>query len=70
MKKGDSLGDRMKEQYENRTRYNLPRRTYTIIRVDGKAFHTFTKGFDKPFDKDLMDVMDLVAKTLCEEIQG
>ena len=70
MKKGDSLGDRMKDQYENRTRHMLPRRTYTVIRVDGKAFHTFTRGFDRPFDKDLMDAMDLVAKTMCEEIQG
>ena len=68
--KRDSLGDRMKEQYENRTRILLPRRTYTIIRVDGKAFHTWTKGMDKPFDTDLMSLMDLVAQTLCEEIQG
>lgn len=70
MNKGDSLGDRMKEQYENRTRIMLPRRTYTIIRVDGKAFHTLTKGFDKPFDKHLMMIMDMVAVTMCEEIQG
>lgn len=67
---GDSIGDRMKERYENRNRYFLPRRTYTIIRVDGKAFHTWTKGFDRPFDLDLMSLMDLVAKTMCEEIQG
>ena len=66
----DQIGDRMKDRYENRTRMHLPRRTYTIIRVDGKAFHTFTKGFDSPFDKDLMDAMDLVAKAMCEEIQG
>lgn len=69
-KKGDSLGDRMKERYENRTRMSLPRRTYTIIRVDGKAFHTWTKNMDRPFDNDLMAVMDLVAATMCEEIQG
>lgn len=66
----DSIGDRMKERYENRMRYMLPRRTYTMIRVDGKAFHTFTKGFDRPFDKDLMRVMDEVAVAMCEEIQG
>lgn len=66
----DSLGDRMKEQYENRTRYFLPRRTYTIIRVDGKAFHTLTKGFDKPFDNKLMTIMDAVAIKMCEEVQG
>lgn len=66
----DNLGKRMKEQYEHRTRYFLPRRTYTIIRVDGKAFHTFTKGFDKPFDTDLMEVMDETALALCQDIQG
>lgn len=47
--KRDSLGDRMKG-YENVTRTKLVRRMPVIIRIDGKAFHTFTKGFDKPFD--------------------
>lgn len=66
----DDLGNRMKEQYENRTRYFLPRRTYTIIRLDGKAFHTFTHGMKKPFDQDFIDMMDSTAQFLCEEIQG
>lgn len=66
----DSLGDRMKSQYEDRTRFFLPRRTYTIIRVDGKAFHTFTRGCAKPYDLDLMATMDKVAVALCEQIQG
>ncbi len=39
----DELGRRMKEYYENRTRFSLQRRTYTIIRIDGKAFHSYTK---------------------------
>ena len=46
-----TLGDRMKQYYENVTRTYLTRRTPAIIRLDGKAFHTFTRGFDKPFDK-------------------
>lgn len=66
----DDLGDRMKEFYEGRTKYKLPRRTNTIIRLDGKAFHTFTRGFEKPFDKTLSDAMDNTAKALCENIQG
>lgn len=66
----DSLGDRMKQQYENRTRYYLPRRTYTIIRLDGKSFHTFTKSFEKPFDPDIIDAMDITALGLCERIMG
>lgn len=66
----DNLGDRMKENYENRTRNFLPRRTNTIIRLDGKAFHTFTRNFKKPFDEHLMNMMDLTALKLCENIQG
>jgi tRNA(His) 5'-end guanylyltransferase len=66
----DDLGNRMKKNYENRTRYFLPRRTNTIIRIDGEAFHTFTRGFDKPFDYILMSAMDNTTKSLCGEIQG
>ncbi len=66
----DALGARMKEQYEHRTRILLPRRTYTLIRLDGKAFHTFTRGFERPFDTDLIEMMDYTAKVLCENIQG
>lgn len=66
----DELGQRMKEQYEDRTRYMLPRRTYTIIRLDGKAFHTFTRDLDKPWDLHLVDVMKRTMQKLCEEIQG
>ena len=65
----DGLGDRMKE-YENVCRNHLPKRSYVIIRVDGKAFHTFTKGLNKPFDSDLTDDMDATTKFLCANIQG
>ena len=54
----DELGERMKGQYEDRTRFFVPRRTYTIIRLDGKAFHTYTKGLLKPFDHDLYTDID------------
>ena len=60
----------MKANYENRTRYFLPRRTYTIIRLDGKAFHTFTRGLDKPFDNDLTWLMDSTTQYLCQKVQG
>ena len=39
----DELGKRMKEYYENIPKIKLMRRTPVIIRIDGKAFHTFTK---------------------------
>lgn len=66
----DDLGDRMKSYYEDRTRVSLPRRTFTIIRIDGKAFHTYTRGLTRPFDKALIDDMDETTKFLCESIQG
>lgn len=66
----DSLGDRMKADYENRTRLLLPRRTYTLIRVDGKNFHRYTRGCDRPYDLGLMDDMDTAALALCENIEG
>ena len=49
----DTLGDRMKQNYENITRNYLTRRIPDIIRLDGKAFHTFTKGMRKPFNNVL-----------------
>lgn len=66
----DDLGDRMKRQYESRTRYMLPRRTFTILRADGKAFHTFTRHCQKPHDQALADAMDAAAVALCEGAQG
>jgi len=66
----DDLGKRMKEQYESRTKYFLPRRTYTLIRLDGKAFHTFTRGMKRPYDEIFMDMMNETAMFLASEIQG
>jgi len=66
----DDLGDRMKEWYENRYRFYLPRRTYTILRIDGKAFHTWTRGLERPFDQEFQTLMDETAKTACSQIQG
>lgn len=60
----------MKEFYEDRTRIKLPRRTFTIIRVDGKAFHTYTKSLERPFDAGLIQDMNETAVYLCQNIQG
>ena len=65
-----TLGDRMKNNYENITRYYLTRRMPVIIRVDGRSFHTFTKCFKKPFDDVLVKTMQDTMKYLCENIQG
>lgn len=68
--KKDSLGDRMKENYENRSKTYLVRRMPVIIRLDGKAFHTFTKGLKKPYDEIFHNTMNATMKYLCENIQG
>ncbi len=68
-KKNDSLGDRMKG-YESIPRHYLTRRIPAIIRLDGKAFHTFTRGMQKPFDPVLTQSMQETMKYLCENVQG
>ena len=66
----DELGTRMKEFYEGVPKTRLVRRMPVAIRLDGKAFHTFTRGFQKPFDEVLGKAMRETMKYLCENIQG
>lgn len=63
----DKLGDRMK-LHEAATHAVLPRRTYTVIRVDGRAFHTLTRRAKKPFDYDFVARMDVAAQEMCKNI--
>ncbi|WP_338743068.1 tRNA(His) guanylyltransferase Thg1 family protein [Actinomadura luteofluorescens] len=64
-----ALGDRMKA-YEQATRMILPRRTYTVIRVDGRSFHSFLRHAERPFDDAVMAAMNAVAEALCAEMSG
>lgn len=66
----DELGKRMKEYYEQVPKTRLVRRTPVAIRIDGKAFHSFTKGFVRPFDNVLINAMQRTMKYLCENVQG
>lgn len=67
----NSIGDRMKA-YERASELRLTRRLPMIIRLDGKAFHSWTRktGCEKPFDHRLMDMMAELTKYLCENIAG
>lgn len=69
-RRGDELGDRMKRQYEDRFRSLLPRRTYVIMRLDGRAFHTYTQRAQKPFDAALKEGLADAALQLCREADG
>lgn len=66
----DELGKRMKTYYEAIPKTKLMRKVPVAIRIDGRAFHTFTRGFRKPFDEVLIKSMQETMKYLCENIQG
>lgn len=69
MSNTQTLADRQKE-YEDVTRFKLPRKSYIICRCDGNAFHTYTSKLPRPFDYDLIHDMDETAKYLCKNIQN
>lgn len=63
------LAERMKG-YEKRNRYYLQRRMPVILRLDMRAGHSFTRGFERPFDEVFIKSMQDTAKYLCENIQN
>jgi len=65
----DPMGDRMKG-YEAQTKLALPARTLAAIRVDGRAFHTWTKGLERPYSPAMIDAMAAATQALCEEVGG
>ena len=66
-----TLGSRMK-QYEECYNIRIPRKWPLIIRIDGRAFHSWTQKShcQRPFDEALMDLMAATTKYLCENIDG
>lgn len=69
-KNKNELTKRMKDQYELRSRHFFPRRTYVLVRSDGRSFHNWTRGLDKPYDINLMECMDAAAIELCKNVAG
>jgi len=64
------IGDRMRTNYESCARHKLARRTPVIIRVDGRAFHSYAKGMRRPFDQGLIDAMLMAAMAVGKDAQG
>lgn len=64
-----TLGERMKG-HEAQSRTVLAPRSYTIIRLDGRAFHTYTRGLKRPFDAAFAADMDTVAAEVAKEVSG
>lgn len=63
------IDERMKK-YEYVTRNHLTIRTPVVVRIDGKAFHTFTKGLISPYDELLAQAMEETLLYLCENVQN
>lgn len=66
----NDLGSRMKTYYENRSKNYLLKKTPVIIRIDGKACHTFSKNLKRPWDDIFHNSMNDTLKYLCQNIQG
>jgi tRNA(His) 5'-end guanylyltransferase len=60
----------MKQDYEDALRLTLPRRSYVVIRIDGRGFHTFTKNLERPYSRQLAGALDHAAISLCQEMIG
>jgi len=65
----NELDNRMKK-YEKCYNFQIPSRTYTMIRFDGRGFSKYTKGFKKPFDKLLSGAMDAASMAIGKEFNG
>lgn len=58
------------KSYESVPRSRLVSQIPVMARLDGKAFHTFTRGFDRPYARTFHECMWETAKYLCEHVQG
>lgn len=65
----DPIGDRMK-RYEAASDTFLTWRLPVILRVDGRAFHSYTRGLQRPFDSGFVDAMNGAAGALCAQLNG
>lgn len=63
----DNFGDRMK-MHENKYRAYLMTNLPIFVRVDGKSFHTYTRGMNKPFDFNLASAFWSATLKTCHEI--
>ena len=66
----DELGERIKRYYEDALRIQLPRQTHVVLRIDGRSFHQFTRGLERPYCRPLADALDRAALALCQEMMG
>jgi tRNA(His) 5'-end guanylyltransferase len=65
----ENLGNKYKK-YESEYLLLLDKTKYSILRVDGNAFHTYTKKFNKPFDEKIANAMIYATKEWIKKFNG
>lgn len=65
----DALSIRMKS-YEKAMQQRFIPLLPVVVRIDGKNFSRWTKGLDKPFDADMINIMQQVTKRLVKETRA
>lgn len=63
----DALGDRMKEQESSSTSRKAIRGQPLLVRLDGRSFHTFCRGLEKPYSEDFLTCMEVTMEWLVAE---
>ena len=63
----DKLGDYLKQFESVETTRVCPLGKPMVARLDGRAFHTFTRGLDRPFDERLTQLMRETTQFLVKE---
>lgn len=64
-----NLGDRIK-RYEASYHRVATVRTPLMVRVDGREFHSFTRGMNRQFDENIIGAMVSAAADVANEMQG
>lgn len=66
--KNDEFGDRMKLYEQAEAGRQLIPLLPAVVRLDGKAFHTWTADLDRPFDKRMVSLMQATTVFLVDKI--
>lgn len=70
MKIPDEMGDKLKALEGVEAKRFAQKGKVLLARLDGRAFHTFTKGLPRPFDDRLSNLMIEVTKRLVQELNA
>jgi len=66
----DFLGNRMKGYEELSTSRLLMSGVPVYARIDGRAFHTFCRGLEKPYSKEFISAMKEVTRRLVKDFNA